>query len=265
MPYASNNGVKIYYEVEGEGPPLVLAHGGGRDLEPWRGYGYVEALRDDFQLILFDMRGHGRSDKLHEPSGYSVRLWADDVLAVLDDIGIGKAHYFGFSLSARVGFQLATHHAARFNSFILLSISPYDIPEVSVKGFKALIEGLQLLLTDADAYLLRQERRLGRSLTSEEKTRLLSQDAETLVRLSEAWLDSPPLSDEDLAGILAPCLVLCGELDENGFYSDAMESVKRIPNAEFVSLPGLNHPQAWARSDMTLPRVKEFLARVSKT
>ena len=56
MPYANNNGVRIYYEVEGQGPPLVLAHGmgGGGDLDAWRSTGYTDALKDDYQLILFD-------------------------------------------------------------------------------------------------------------------------------------------------------------------------------------------------------------------
>ena len=57
MPYANNNGVKIYYEVEGEGPPLVLAHGNSRMLDYWRTYGYADALKTVFKLVLFDARG----------------------------------------------------------------------------------------------------------------------------------------------------------------------------------------------------------------
>ena len=63
MPYADNQGVRIYYEVEGQGPPLVLGHGGSYTLEMWREWGYTDGLRDEHQLILLDFRGHGRSDK----------------------------------------------------------------------------------------------------------------------------------------------------------------------------------------------------------
>ncbi|MCH7787371.1 MAG: alpha/beta fold hydrolase, partial [Chloroflexi bacterium] len=63
MPYADNNGVKIHYEVEGEGPPLVLQHGFTRSLQGWRDNGYVTALKDDYKLIMVDSRGHGASDK----------------------------------------------------------------------------------------------------------------------------------------------------------------------------------------------------------
>jgi hypothetical protein len=77
LPYANNNGVKIYYEVEGEGPPLVLGHGLSGTLNHWWRLGYVDALRHDFRLILFDARGHGRSDKPHESSAYGyVNLFA---------------------------------------------------------------------------------------------------------------------------------------------------------------------------------------------
>ncbi len=70
MPYASNQGVHIYYEVEGQGAPLVMAHGmgAGGDLNAWRRTGYTDALKDEFQLILFDFRGHGQSDRPHEVS-----------------------------------------------------------------------------------------------------------------------------------------------------------------------------------------------------
>ena len=70
MPYVSNQGVRIYYEIEGSGPPIVLAHGISGSLEDWREVGWVESLRDRYRLILVDARGHGRSDKPHDPGAY---------------------------------------------------------------------------------------------------------------------------------------------------------------------------------------------------
>jgi pimeloyl-ACP methyl ester carboxylesterase len=67
MPYATNDGVCIHYQEEGSGPPLVLLHGFTLSLEHWRDSGYVTALRDDSRLILMDPRGHGASDKPHDP------------------------------------------------------------------------------------------------------------------------------------------------------------------------------------------------------
>ena len=66
MPYVNNHGVNIHYQVDGEGPDLVLLHGFTGTLESWRWTGYVEQLHDDFRLILVDARGHGDSDKLRD-------------------------------------------------------------------------------------------------------------------------------------------------------------------------------------------------------
>ena len=85
MPYAMNDGVRIYYEREGSGPPLVLQHGFTRSLEGWRDSGYVDALKDTYDLILVDARGHGRSDKPHDSADYVLDKRVGDILAVMDD------------------------------------------------------------------------------------------------------------------------------------------------------------------------------------
>ncbi len=83
MPYAENQGTRIYYEVEGQGPPLVLGHGGGDSLEMWRKFGYTEDLKENYQLVLFDLPGHGQSDRLPEGSGTQGGI-SSSVVAVLD-------------------------------------------------------------------------------------------------------------------------------------------------------------------------------------
>jgi len=134
-----------------------------------------------------------------------------------------------------------------------------------VKTFRQAIEGYRLQLTDPAAYLQRMEQRLGRSLTEQERKIRLAEDPEVLIATFKSFLDWPPLTDQQLAGISAPCLVLCGELDEGGFHAGARESVSHIPRAEFVSFPGLGHVQTNRASDLVLPHIKEFLAGVSKT
>ncbi len=98
MPYARNQGVRIYYEVEGDGPPLVLQHGSACSHLEWREMGYSDVLRQDYQLILIDARGHGASGKPHEPAAYALPRRVADVLAVLDALTLRHAHYFGYSL-----------------------------------------------------------------------------------------------------------------------------------------------------------------------
>jgi pimeloyl-ACP methyl ester carboxylesterase len=264
MPLAKSGGVRIYYEVEGNpsAEGLVMAHGVSFDLTVWQRAGYVDALKAGWRLVVFDSRGRGRSDKPHEPSAYDYELMMHDTLAVMDSIGIERAHYFGYSMGARIGFMLATRAARRFHSFILGGITPYAWPEAEFKPFRQRIEALKRQIAEPQSALIERERSLGRSLTPQERNTWLG-DARSQVSLMTAMLGWPPLDDNDLAGISAPCLVFCGELDEAGFYPGARECVKHMPNARFVSLAGLSHYQVPERSDVVLPHVKEFLAEVN--
>ena len=78
MPYANNNGVRVHYEVEGSGPPLVLQHGSTSNIQSWYQNGYVEPLKPHYQLILMDARGHGASDKPHDSVSYALPLRVSD-------------------------------------------------------------------------------------------------------------------------------------------------------------------------------------------
>jgi len=88
MPFANNNGMRIYYEVIGNGPPVILQHGLSLNLESWKWSGYVELLAEKYQLILVDARGHGKSEKPHSPEKYAMKHMVGDIVAILDDLGI---------------------------------------------------------------------------------------------------------------------------------------------------------------------------------
>ena len=257
MPYAKCDDINIYYEITGQGPPLVMGHGGSYTLDMWKDWGYTDRLKDDFQLILLDFRGHGRSDKAIQESGSESGL-ADDVIAVLDDAGIAKAGYFGYSMGAMAGFALATSwHVSRFNSFILGGMTPYEWPEEMIKAINISIEGYKLLQTDPEAYIEWMENLLKRKFTPEERSDLLSRNAESSASMQSGLLDTPPLSNEDLSRIPVPCLIYCGEQDP--FYPGAKESVEHIPQSVFISMDGFNHITAITQSDFVVPYIKSFL------
>ncbi len=88
MPYAENNGVRIHYQVEWEDPPLVLQHGFRSSLKTWYDYGYVDTLQQDYRLLLLDARGHGASDKPHEPAAYALEQLRT-IVQEAEDIGWG--------------------------------------------------------------------------------------------------------------------------------------------------------------------------------
>jgi pimeloyl-ACP methyl ester carboxylesterase len=95
MPYADNQGVRVHYQIEGNGPPLVLQHGFMQSIDDWFEAGYVDTLKDAYHLILVDARGHGQSDKPHDIGAYRLKYRASDVIAVLDDLSIEKAAFWG--------------------------------------------------------------------------------------------------------------------------------------------------------------------------
>jgi pimeloyl-ACP methyl ester carboxylesterase len=251
MSYANNQGVRIYYEVEGQGPLLMLAHTFRRNLNRWRQIGFADTLKNDYRLILFDARGHGKSDKPHDPVAYGTKM-VEDVIAILDDMRINKTNYFGYSMGAGVGFKAAVSHPDRFTSFILGGSSPYP-PEIP--------GNLPTLPTDPDVFLRLVEQQLERPLKHDERKAELANDLEALRACTISWRDITSLSNHELSRISVPCLVYAGDLDPA--YAGAKEASSHIPGAKFFSLHGLNHAQAGPRLQ-DIPHVKEFLAEVSK-
>jgi pimeloyl-ACP methyl ester carboxylesterase len=253
MPYADNNGIRIHYHVEGDGPPLVLQHGFTSSLKNWYAYGYVEPLKKDYRLILIDARGHGESDKPHDTAQYDLKLRVKDVLAVLDEVGIDKAHYLGYSMGGRIGFGIAMHAPERVHSLIIGGMHPYDSG-----GNTSADERVKLLSQGMEAYVASMEAQSG-PIDPARRARLLANDPEALI----AAISAPRGTSGDvLPKMTMPCLLYVGEAD--GFYQGARECVKHIPNATFVSFPGLDHGQVSQGSDVVLPHVTEFLRRITQ-
>ncbi len=104
--YFDADGVRLFYRVEGSGTPVVLIHGYGVNADlNWRLPGVVRALRKRYQVIVFDVRGHGRSDKPHDPAQYGSET-ARDACRLLDHLGIEKAHVVGYSMGGFITIKL---------------------------------------------------------------------------------------------------------------------------------------------------------------
>jgi pimeloyl-ACP methyl ester carboxylesterase len=127
MRFAHNQGVRVHYEVEGKGSPLVLQRGFSDSLQTWYELGYVDGLKSDYQLILVDARGHGASDKPHEPEAYKPESNAADVVAVLTDLGISRAHFFGYSLGGWIAFAMAQYAPEHVHALIIGGANPHQI------------------------------------------------------------------------------------------------------------------------------------------
>ena len=122
-------GAEIHYEIHGDGPPLVLLHGG---VTPSTTFGApLAAMAGTHQVIAIHLRGHGFSTDTDAP--WSAEAMADDVAAVLGHLGIGKAHVMGYSLGAAVALQVAIRHPELVEKLVPVSVAfstDGDYPEV---------------------------------------------------------------------------------------------------------------------------------------
>jgi pimeloyl-ACP methyl ester carboxylesterase len=249
MPYAtSTDGVRISYKTIGSGPPLLLIHGGTGTSESWELFGYLDALTPDYQLILMDLRGHGKSDKPHGRASYRMSQQADDVVAVLDDAGIARTHVWGLSLGVRVGFHLGARNPDRVLSLILWGGHPYPVTPEDVEFDTSLIATLRDGM-DAWAELV--------EATGRHREILLEADAEALIGAVYAEIDDPGVADS-LAQMVMPCLLIVGELDDANDL--ARQAARELPRADFVSVGGLGHDAR--KSNVWLPYVNAFLQHV---
>jgi pimeloyl-ACP methyl ester carboxylesterase len=255
MPRVDNKGISIHYRVEGNGPPLVLAHGFSDCNETWYERGYVAALSPKYRLVLIDARGHGQSDKPHDPPSYTPEKYASDIVAVLDDLGMKTAAYWGYSQGGWMGFAVARHALNRVACFVIGGASASTASAFPTEPGKEdpFITGLR----DGPDILIKLG---GEWVTPQLRERLLANDTAALIACRQQRLITEGFSD--VAGTIAvPTLVYAGNADP--IHDQARQSASEIPGAQFVSLPGLNHPAALWRSDLVLPHVEPFLAKAT--
>ena len=246
MPYANNHGIRIHYDVEGEGSPLVLQHGITWSARRWYQLGYVDALRADYRVILVDARGHGASDKPHDRTMYQLPLYVSDVVAVLDDLDLDRAHYWGYSMGGWIGFGMAKYAPERVDSRVIGGSHPYEVrvpPSNRLDG------------SDPQAFLEALYGRIGvdlAKLSSEARDQLLANDFRAL---AAALQDRPSLEDV-LPAMRMPCLLYVGEADP--VCPRVRECVRHMPNALFLSLKNLDHGAAFREAQLVLPHVTRF-------
>ena len=255
MPYAYSNDCRIRYEIEGDGPPIVLVHGFSDSLEDWREAGYAEALGADFRLVMLDCLGHGGSDKLRAPEAYSMARRADDVLAVMDAAGVETAAYWGYSMGARIGFGVAERAPERVSAMILAGIDRFGTHPSSFR------RRIRYLSAGILPYLEGLEARIGRMTPESKRERFLANDHLALIAASVGLRDGYGGYGELIPRMAMPCLVYDG--DKDAFHDGARELAEMLPNADFASLIGEGHGGTFARSDLALPLVRDFLRKTA--
>jgi pimeloyl-ACP methyl ester carboxylesterase len=258
MPYVQSNGIRIYYQVEGDGIPLVLLHGMTGSLDDFYEYGWVKGLKDYYRLILIDARGHGHSDKPYEVEAYSQELMVQDIVTVLEEVGIDKAHFMGFSMGGFTGFALAKYIPERMHSLVAIGTHLYTSDASFLAEDKALWRqafgrGMQVYLTEAIAnspYTIRTDWFINRRLAN---------DPEALIAYIEA--DDGAGFEDILTSNTIPCLLYIGTEDSN--YEKAKRCAEELPYARIISIPGKAHGEVFQHAIEGLTYVSQFLAEVS--
>ena len=210
----------------------------------------MDALKATYQLILIDARGHGASDKPHDANAYGLQWVVDDIRTVLDERYVPKAHFWGYSMGGWIGFGLAKYIPERCSSLIIGGQAPY------ARSFEFRRQQLQRGIEQGlEALVASMETHYG-TLWPGYTARLPTADLEAQLALSQ---DRASLEDV-LPTMTMPCLLYAGEADAN--YPGVKACLNQIPNVTFVSLPGLNHPEAFVQSHAVLPHITKFLATV---
>jgi pimeloyl-ACP methyl ester carboxylesterase len=142
--FFDSRGVKIHYIDVGRGEPVVLIHGFSSSLDAnWRQTKVIDALAKDFRVVALDVRGHGQSDKPHDPASYGVAV-VEDVTRLMDHLGIARAHIVGYSMGGAVTGKFVVLHPDRVISAVFGGSAPrVNWPAQAEKDARELAESLE--------------------------------------------------------------------------------------------------------------------------
>ena len=230
-----SDGVRLHYELNGPegGPPIVLVHGFASDYQlNWVGTRWQETLtKAGHQVIGLDCRGHGSSDKPHDPAAYALEIMAADVRRLLDHLQISTAGYLGYSMGAKIGVQVLLDFPARVGRVVLGGVGWGGAFRAAQEIAKALRGGPI-------------ESPVAKTFYEFAKAR----PSNDLEALAACILGPQPEPDpRALAAIKNPILVVIG--DEDDIVSDVDRLIESIPTAKLLRIAGRNHMSAVPAGD----------------
>jgi len=232
--------VELYYEDRGTGTPLLLLHGGFGHTGSWQHQAAAFAAAG-YRVISVDSRGQGRSTLGDSVLGYS--RMADDVLGLMDYLGLERAHLLGWSDGGNIGLEIAMRRPER-----LLKLVAF--------GANYRVDGVREDVGENARFAtyLEQARRDYAALSPQPE-----RWEELVTRISAMWAREPNHPDAALRAITVPVLVMHGEQEEAIVDAHAKALADLIPGARFVTLPGTGHFAMWEQPAAFNRVVLEFL------
>ena len=260
--FFDSDGVRIHYTVEGKGEPVVLIHGYAASIAAnWAMPGIVKGLAANYQVIALDNRGHGQSEKPHDPAAYGNKM-SEDVLRLMDHLQIQKAHIVGYSMGGFMTSWLVTEHPERVLTATMGGAGwnkPDQVPQMS---------GMLKMLADS----LEQGKGLGPlivALTPVGQPPMTPQQIEATNKMFLAMNNDPlalaavarggmpQVTEARLRANKIPALALIGEVDPLKAGVDNLDGL--MPNLKIVVIPKANHLTAFM-SPLFLESLQSFLA-----
>lgn len=229
MEFFHSGNVKLAYRVEGSGAPILLVHGfASTHAVNWIEPGWVDLLvKAGHQVVMFDLRGHGESDDLYDVAAYDRGVMAADILALLDHLGLGQADIMGYSLGAMLSLRFAMDYPDRCRSVVLAGVGDrLFAPSGQIEPV------VEALLADS---LHDAKTPVGRAFRAFADKN--GQDREALAACYQVPRDK--LTDETLAQVQVPVLVVAGERDE--IAGSAERLAAPFPKGEAVTIARRDH------------------------
>lgn len=247
MAFLTNQDVKIYYEVHGSGPTILLSHGYSATSQMWQGQ---TTAFEGYQVITWDMRGHGKSDSPDDPSLYSTGLTISDMQAILDQCNVEKAMIGGLSLGGYMSLAFNYTHSDKVSALLLFDTGPGFKNEKARAGWND-IAAQRAVQLESDGLSA-----LGSGTEVRQSQHNSAQGLAHAARGMLAQIDGQVI--ESLPRITVPTLVLVGSLDKP-FQAATDYMSTKIPNATKVVIEGAGHASNMDKPEEFNSSVLDFL------
>lgn len=231
MSILTRDGVGIYYEVHGKGPAILLTHGYSATSDMWRPQ--TEELSRDHTLVLWDMRGHGKSDYPEDPALYSEAATVADMAAILDKVGADRAIVGGLSLGGYMSLAFNVAFPQRVRALLIIDTGPGFKNDAAREQWNATARATADQLRGKGLAYLQEQ--------SPERATSTHRSADGLVKAALGMLtqhDARVINS--LPHIEVPALVIVGSNDAP-FLNASDYMAKKIPDARKVVIPDAGH------------------------